>query len=152
MSLEFDAETVIIEILQAQAALAAFEVVHMDEETEPSDNRISVNIGPREVELYGRNLGIVKFWRLPIEIELFYVTDDVDAYNAVIAAIENAMIDSCGGGLGTGQIPDAAATAWISAFGALTNAQLQQTSDGSQETASKTRRRVKSYSFLAENV
>lgn len=148
MSLEYDTESAIISILKQEVALSAFQIVHRDRDgtaANTEDDRISVNCGPREVGLPGYSLGLVAFWRIPVEIELHYVTEDVAAYNAVIAAIESALRTTC-----NGQIPDASAATWVASFGGLMKAKLEQTSDGTQTTDSNTRLRAKNFSMLVE--
>jgi hypothetical protein len=146
-SLENKCESAVMAILAATSGLTTFSIVHKDEDEQAEKNRIVVNAHTYETALQGINAGRIKVFRVPISIELYYVTRDEAAYDTIISAINGALLTAC-----AGQIPDAAAVAWIASFGSLTNASLEQTDEGEDETDSNTRTRTKPFHFLVLNV
>lgn len=140
-SLEYKCESVIIAILGASAGLSGFAIKHRDEDTAANKDRIVVSSSQREVELYGKDLSVVRAWRINCMVELLYVTKDESGYDDKITAIEAA--------LGAAQPPASVQALWASTF--TIGAQLEQTSEGEASTDDKTRERRRTYAFIVMN-
>lgn len=141
-SLESNVEDAIIAVLNASPDLASFQAVAKDTNEAPANSkkdRLVVNCAPREVELYTPDRNRVACYRLPVTVEVYYVSRDVSTYDANIAAVEAA--------LGAATPPAAAVAAWVAAF--PYGGRLEQMNDGSDDTGGNTRQRQRTFQVFA---
>lgn len=136
-SLENNCEAVIKQVLLASGTLAAFSVVQRDEDTAADKDRIVCSANPREVDTYGQNQQDVFMWRVPVEVEFFYVTRNEAAFDTDIAALEEA--------LAAPTFPAAALATVTANFERII---IEQTSDGSDETGDNTRTRTRTFNCI----
>jgi hypothetical protein len=137
-TLENSAEVVIAAILGANTDLVGFSIVQEDTDAQAAKDRIVLNASPREVELPGKEPGAVVAWRIMVQVTVFFVTRAESSYDAIIAAVEAS--------LNAASPPAAAQSLWVSSF--PSGATLEQTSDGTMDTAQNTRSRMRTFRFI----
>ena len=137
MSLERDAESVEILLLQGQAALSGFAIKHFDEDTNPDIDRIIVKAEPRQVEVPGPSQNQALLWRIPVIVTVHYATQDASAFDTVVAAVEAANV---------APFPGAAVTAATNAFNG--GPDIDATDDGELDHSDNARTRSKTFNFV----
>ncbi len=102
-------------------------------------DRIVCKATPRQPEVTGLNPSSVLVWRVPVEVALYYSTDDAAKLQTAICEIENAMAAA----------PQTAALALITASGIRCQ---DPTPDGDFTNEDNGRKRSKTFHLLAELV
>ncbi len=102
-------------------------------------DRIVCKASPRQPEVKGINPSTILVWRVPVEVSLFFSTDDAAKLQTAIAEIELAMAAA----------PQTAALAIITASGIRCQ---DATEEGEFSTEDNGRKRSKTFNFLAELV
>jgi hypothetical protein len=140
-SLENYAEQLAVVLLKASAGLTAIipsaDIVRESEDTGADKDRIVCKCGPREIELYGSTPQSVKVWRLPLDVTLYYSTENAAAMDTAIAEIQAAMNTT----------PNSAG---VTIYTAAKIRCINDTDEGDFATEEQTRKRNKRFIFLAE--